>query len=197
MSDHLHCYRPSTVNFKAFPGQNPEEKVQLMLRKHWIMDFSILVSMFFGVLWPFMLFGIINLFWVIPQTAYISLGIVVMHVYGLFALFYYFVKWIDHRFDLIILTDRRMVDINQDRLFNRKVSEANLAQIQDVASEVKGFWGSILHYGSINVQTAGADGHVFEMKYVRWPNLVASTIIELRDQYTHSHRIKENPSPTN
>jgi HD-GYP domain-containing protein (c-di-GMP phosphodiesterase class II) len=87
-----------------------------------------------------------------------------------------------------------MVDVNQTRLFNRKVSEANLAQIQDVASEIKGFVGSILNYGSINITTAGPDGHVFEMDFVRWPNLVASTIIELRDNYTRNHT-KEIATP--
>ncbi len=197
MSDHLACYRPAHPNLKAFPGQNTDEHVQLMIRKHWIIDLAILCAMFFGTFWPFIIYAIASFIWVIPNTTSANLIFVLMHLYSLFALFFYYVKWIDHRFDLIILTDRRMVDINQDRLFNRKVSEANLAQIQDVASEIKGFWGSMLNFGSLNIQTAGADGKVFEMHYVRWPSLVASNIIELRDNYTRAHHIKENPTPIN
>lgn len=186
MSDHLHCYRPDHAGSKVFPGQSIDEKVILLLRKHWIVDLFILVSTLLVVCWPFLLYVLINNFISIPPTIYMDIAIVIMHLYMLFALFIYYVKWIDHRFDLIIFTDRRMVDVNQTRLFNRKVSEANLAQIQDVASEIKGFIGSILNYGSINITTAGPDGHVFEMDFVRWPNLVASTIIELRDNYTRS-----------
>lgn len=185
--DCLKCYRPEHAGSKVFPGQSPDEKVVLLLRKHWIVDLALLVSACITIFLPFALYALINAIWSIPTTTYTQLIWVGLHVYMLFALFVYFVKWIDHRFDLIIFTDRRMVDINQTRLFNRKISEANLAQIQDIASEVKGFWGTILNYGSLNIQTAGPDGHVFEMDFVRWPNLVASTIIELRDQYTRKH----------
>lgn len=187
MSHHLDCYRPRSNDFKAFPGQSPNEQVILMLRKHWIIDIVMLIKMFLGSFWPFIVYGIALIFFTIPNTIYLNLFVVALHIYSLFALFFYYVKWIDHRFDLIIVTDKRIVDINQYRLFNRKVSEANLAQVQDVASEVKGILGSILHYGTISIQTAGADGHIFGMDYIRWPSLVVSTIIELRSQYTRSH----------
>ncbi|MBI4836344.1 MAG: PH domain-containing protein [Candidatus Abawacabacteria bacterium] len=197
MSDHLSCYRPENNTIKAFPGQSQNETVALMIRKHWIVDVGILISTFFAVFWPFIIYALINVLWPIPSSIYLEIAIVFLHLYTIFALFWYYVKWIDHRFDLIIFTDRRMVDINQTRLFDRKVSEANLAQIQDVSSQVKGFWGTILHYGTLNIQTAGPDGNVFEMNYIHWPNLVASTIIELRDTYTRNEKIKQNPTPTN
>ncbi|MBP6085562.1 hypothetical protein KA517_04995 [Candidatus Gracilibacteria bacterium] len=197
MHDRLHCYRPpEAANFKAFPGQSPTEKVVLIIRKHWIVDVGILTKTFFAVFWPLLAYAIVNLLQPLPPTIYINIGVVIMHLYILFALFWYYVRWIDHRLDLIIFTDRRMVDINQTRLFNRKVSEANLAQIQDVASEVNGFWGTVLGFGILNIQTAGPDGNVFEMSFVRQPSLVTSTIIELRDQYTQREHIKQNPSLT-
>lgn len=195
MKDHLKCYR-SEGSTRAFPGQCGDEKIQLLIRKHWIVDLGILISIFFAVFSPFIIYTLINIMWPIPSSVYIDIGVVFLHMYTIFALFWYYVKWIDHRFDLIIFTDRRMVDINQTRLFDRKISEANLAQIQDVSSEVTGFWGTILHYGLLKIQTAGPDGNVFEMHYVHWPNLVASTIIELRDGYTSRHTAKANP-PTN
>ena len=188
MSDNLKHYRPENAgNFKAFPGQSPNEKVILIVRKHWIVDVGILVSTFFAVFWPLIIYTIVNIFCTIPHTNWIDIGVVIMHLYILFALFWYYVKWIDHRFDLIIFTDRRMVDINQDKLFSRKISEANLGQIQDVSSEVKGFWGTILHYGDIQIQTAGPEGNVFGMTFVHWPSSIASTVIELRDNYVQQH----------
>ncbi|OGC82319.1 MAG: hypothetical protein A2V81_02175 [Candidatus Abawacabacteria bacterium RBG_16_42_10] len=197
MKDRLKPYRPTLhPGTRAFPGQSADEKVVFIIRKHWIVDFAILTTTFFAVFWPLILYFIVNLVWPIPHTVYIDAGIVIMHLYVLFALFWYYVKWIDHRLDLIIFTDRRMVDINQTRLFDRRISEANLAQIQDVNSGVKGFWPTMLHYGKLNIQTAGPEGNVFEMTYVRWPSLVASTIIELRDNYTKREHIPQSPSPT-
>lgn len=197
MKDRLRAYRPNLQpGIQAFPGQSTDEKVVFIIRKHWIVDVAILSKTFFEVFWPLIVYIIASFFWKIPETVYIQVGIVVMHIYILFTLFWNYVKWIDHRLDLIIFTDRRMVDINQTRLFDRKISEANLAQIQDVNSEVKGFLPTVLHYGKLNIQTAGPEGNVFEMTYVRWPSLVASTIIELRDSYTKREYVPRNPSPT-
>lgn len=197
MSDHLKHYRPKDIpGFKAFPGQATDEKVILIVRKHWIVDVGILVSTFFAAFWPLITYTLVNFIWPFAQTTYIDIAVVVMHLYILFALFWYYVKWIDHRFDLIIFTDRRMVDINQDKLFSRRISEANLAQIQDVSSEVRGVWGTLLHYGNISIQTAGPEENVFGMTFVHWPSMIASTVIELRDKYTREQRIPQNPSPT-
>lgn len=192
MKDHLKCYHVAQ-GLRAFPGQSADEKVALLIRKYWIVDVGILVKIFFAVFWPWLLYAVFSYIWRLPTSIYFDITVVFVHIYTLFALFFYYVKWIDHRFDLIIFTDRRMVDINQTRLFDRKVSEANLAQIQDVSSEVKGFWGTILHYGTLKIQTAGPDGNIFEMSYIHWPNLVASTIIELRDGYSSRQTIKGNP----
>ncbi len=197
MKDRLKPYRPNLhPGTRAFPGQSTDEKLVFIIRKHWIVDVAILTKTFFAVFWPLIVYFIINFIWSIPQNIYVETGVIIMHLYVLFTLFWYYVKWIDHRLDLIIFTDRRMVDINQTRLFDRRISEANLAQIQDVNSEVKGFWPTMLHYGKLNIQTAGPEGNVFEMTYVRWPSLVASTIIELRDNYTKREHIPQSPSPT-
>lgn len=193
MNDPLRHYIPNEkAGFKAFPGQSADEKVILIIRKHWIVDVGILFGTFFAVFWPLILYTLVNILWPIPHSSYVDIGVVVMHLYILFALFWYYVRWIDHRFDLIIFTDRRMVDINQDKLFGRKISEANLGQIQDISSDVKGIWGTILNYGTINIQTAGPEDHVFEMTFVHHPSMIASKVIELRDTYTRAGRPTSN-----
>jgi len=65
-----------------------------------------------------------------------------------------FVIWIDYYFDVWIVTDKRIVNIEQKALFSRVVSELELEKIQDITSDVKGVIPTFLNYGDLYVQTA-------------------------------------------
>ena len=56
---------------------------------------------------------------------------VTLFIYSYFVTFY---------LDLVIITNDRMVDIEQSSLFARTIAEVDLYQIQDATSEVKGFF---------------------------------------------------------
>ncbi len=55
-----------------------------------------------------------------------------------------------------VLTNQRIVDVKQRAYFNREVSSVLLSRVQDVTTNVIGLIPSLLHIGSINVQSAGA-----------------------------------------
>ncbi len=57
--------------------------------------------------------------------------------------------------DYWIVTNKRIISFNQNGLFSRTVGELKLSRVQDVTCEVSGFFATILHYGNINVQSAG------------------------------------------
>lgn len=61
---------------------------------------------------------------------------------------YYLTVW--------IITNTRIVDIHQDGLFNRRVSSTLLARVQDVTTDVNGFFNTMLGFGTLLVQTAGS-----------------------------------------
>lgn len=58
---------------------------------------------------------------------------------------------------LWVITSHRIVDITQYRYFDRRVSSFLLSRIQDITTNVEGFFPTMIGYGSLNVETAGRD----------------------------------------
>jgi len=186
MTKYLH--QPKNPN-NCFTGQKPNEKTLLYIRKHWIVDVIIILKALFWLVLPFSLYGLAKYY--SPdvlddvQWAIIYLAI---HFYAMFVLAWYFIAWLDIHLDLIIVTDQRLVDVNQTRIFHRKMAETSLSQIQDVSGQIKGFLGYVLNYGRLKILTASAENDVFEMAYVHKVPLVTSKILEIRDEFLKNEK---------
>ena len=89
----------------------------------------------------------------------------------------FFVVWTNYYLDTWIVTDKRVIDIEQRGLFNRSVSECHLDRVQDVTTEVKGFLPTFLKYGDVIIQTAGEQGR-FVMRNVPNPYEVKDAIVQ-------------------
>ncbi len=100
-------------------------------------------------------------------------------LFGLFLALRAFVVWYWNAF---VVTNYRVIDVDQRGLFDRVVSEAAFDKIQDVSYHVKGMWGTLLRYGTIVVQTAGATTNL-ELSYVRRPKDVHHLITEMMAAY--------------
>lgn len=68
---------------------------------------------------------------------------------------YAFILWIDFYFDVWIITNERIVNIEQKALFIRTISELKFDKIQDTSVEIKGLIPTVLNFGNVHVQTAG------------------------------------------
>ncbi len=62
----------------------------------------------------------------------------------------------DYYLDALIITSERLIDIEQLGFFSRDVATIPLGNIQDIKLVVSGFFPTLLHYGNLHVQTAGA-----------------------------------------
>jgi len=110
------------------------------------------------------------------------LGLVVFGLtvfFGLYLALRTFTVWYWNAF---VITNYRVVDVDQRGLFDRVVSEAAYDKVQDVSYHVKGLWGTMLRYGTIIVQTAGATTNL-ELSHVRAPKDVHHLITELMAAY--------------
>lgn len=98
-----------------------------------------------------------------------------------------FISWIDYYLDIWIVTDQRIVNIEQIGLFRREVSELEHGKIQDVTSEVKGIIPTLFKFGDIYVQTAG-EKERFVFKQIVDPVRVRNIIMQLRKQATFQEK---------
>jgi len=91
-----------------------------------------------------------------------------------------FTMFLDYELDLWVVTNDRLVSIEQNGLFARTVAELDLWRVQDVTSEVQGFFPTFFNYGNVYVQTAGAVDR-FALEQVPNPHEVRKLILDMAD----------------
>lgn len=105
---------------------------------------------------------------------------------GLTYIYYEFTLW---WLDVYIITNLRIIDIEQKTLFSRSVAEAELENIQDVKHEINGFWQTVFRFGAVGVQTAGASETII-LDDVENPAQIQKEIVKIIQENQ-----KETPAP--
>jgi hypothetical protein len=174
-----------TQRFKGkkdvFPGQIEGEKVLFFTRRH-PLSFLGMVAIAIGMLVlpiaGFFIFGIAGL---AISSFGTKLIFAIFGAYILFVMGFFLVAWINYYYDVVIITDNRVVEISQEALFTRRVAEANLVDVEDVNAEVKGILNTLFHFGTVNVQTAGAAEN-FEFLSLPNPYRISKMISDLHQK---------------
>ncbi len=107
-------------------------------------------------------------------------------IYALTICLFFYTSLINYFLDLWIVTNDRIVSIDQQGLFSRTISELDLFRIQDVTSESHGVFATVFHYGKLTAQTAATkDFFIFEN--VQNPHHMREEIIRLADEDRKYH----------
>jgi uncharacterized membrane protein YdbT with pleckstrin-like domain len=91
---------------------------------------------------------------ILQERNFGNLALFVESMLAIFIWIYGFFVWIDYYFDIWIITDERIINIEQKGLFVRDMSEVKYSRIQDVTAEEKGLIATMLDYGDVYIQTA-------------------------------------------
>jgi hypothetical protein len=160
---------------------DPGENVILEVRKHWIVFAGQAVGLVFAAFIPFVVLTVIKIF--LPGLLNITIP---GNGYALFLFFYslwllalwasFFVDWTKYYLDVWYVTEKRIIIVDQKRLFDREISNIRFDKIQDVSIDVDGVIPTYLHFGNIKVQTASEDNAEFYMSTVRHPEEVRRII---------------------
>ncbi|MFH1292005.1 MAG: PH domain-containing protein [bacterium] len=108
-------------------------------------------------------------------------------IYYLSVMLFFYTSFVEFYLDIHIVTNDRMVDVNQITLFARKIAEVDLYQIQDISSEIRGFFATIFKYGNVDVQTAGSVPK-FSMENVPNPHELRRLLLDLSAEDKKFHR---------
>ena len=171
------------MQLDKLPNSKPGEKTILFLRRHWFIPAGILLLLIALTAVPVGVYYIISV-----QAAWLLTHQVAAPLLLLITSFYYYAVWvysfsefIDYYLDVWIVTNERIINIEQMGLFSRVASELNLTAVQDVTSNVHGFTNTIFDFGQVEVQTAGESGR-FRFKQVEHPEIIKRQIIQMSDQ---------------
>lgn len=160
------------------------EKVIMTIRKSWFVLFFEFISLALAGALPYFMynFSLNNGLEKIPgfvldlETFEFFFALWVLVLWTLM-----FVRYIDFSLDQWILTNERLIDIDQKGFFNRQVSLLHLGAVQDITTESKGLFQTIFNLGTITVQTA-AEEREFIIRDIPNPEKVKYKISEMVEE---------------
>lgn len=167
--------------FKAFPdgiffsGEEDNEEIIILLRAHiitnlpWIL-ISLALALVLVIILP--LLGSAGL----PLGIGSGIFFTLLWYLGIFT--YAFINFLYWYFNVYIVTNERIIDVDWYSVIYRKVSSAQISHIEDVTASQGGVFAGVFDYGNVGIQTA-AEERNFEFTAVPHPQLVAKKIGEL------------------
>lgn len=147
----------------TFETYEPGEQVILFLRAH---PFTQIYWLIYALLFAFILYSS-NFFiagFFQPNQLFL------INLFGtVFILSYIWISFVNWYFNVGIVTNRRVVDVDFTNLLYKELTEARLEKIEDVTIKSSGYFESLFGYGTIFVQTAGTEANV-EFKDIPYPS---------------------------
>jgi len=177
------------LNF-FLPHRLEGEKIILLVRRHPFVIFIKIGFWLLVALLPPIFFLFLNtaIKAAIPTALYLPLLYTVGSLFYLYVWLFLVFSFVDYYLDVWIITNERILDIEQKGLFNRIASEQKLYRVQDITAEIKGFFQTILNFGEVYVQTAG-EKQRFVFRQVYRPEHVAKKIIDLAEANKKFHKV--------
>lgn len=162
--------KPQNIHFES---QDPDERIVLFVRKHPITNIGwIATAIILGIL-PLLL-RFIPLIDFFPERFQL-MSVVAWYVLLMGYVLENFLSWF---FNVNIFTDERIIDIDFYSLIYKKISTAQIDRVEDVTSSIGGFLGSVLNYGTVDIQTAAQEREL-SFEQVPSPEKVMRVLNEL------------------
>ncbi|PIU02115.1 hypothetical protein COT66_01885 [Candidatus Shapirobacteria bacterium CG09_land_8_20_14_0_10_49_15] len=144
--------RPKKVNFET---QERREKVVLLLRRHWLTNVPWALLVVLMLVAPaFFSFFPLNDF--LPGKFHL-VGLIGWYLLTTAVFLEKSLSWL---FNVNLITDERIVDIDFPTLLYRHISSAKIDHIEDISVQVGGFVRSLFNYGDVLIQTAGTQPEI-------------------------------------
>jgi len=173
---------------------HPDEQIIMIVRHHWAGFLPTILIIVAMALIPLVILMGLNSVFTESIVDLSGLITILFTGYILFLLTFAFGAWINYYYDIIFITNERIINVDQEGLLARKTSELSMNQVQNVSADVAGFLPSIFDYGVLVVETAGGgtsdDPHrpgiqgYFTITAVPDPNRVARLILDLHREAT-------------
>lgn len=148
------------------------EVVKKVLKRHWM---AFLGLFFYTFLLIVVVIAIYLTMWFTAWSNFIVIILVMITSILLY------IEWLNNELDMYVITNKRIIGIDQVSFLNRTVSECSLADVQEVNSRTKWVLANIFDYGSVVIQTAWNASN-FHMSIVPEPLKSARQILNVVEE---------------
>ncbi|HVZ58347.1 MAG TPA: hypothetical protein VG935_01175 [Patescibacteria group bacterium] len=166
-----------------FQNQEADEKIILFLRHHYITTLGWQIATLLLLIAPLgalALFPYLNITLPIPLRYIVILGI----FYYLIIFGFAFVNFVIWFYNVGLVTNRRVIDIDVDSINSKDVAATALSDIIDIAYNQKGFQQTIFDFGDVYMETQATKPN-FEFLQVPHPSRVTDIISSMIVRRSH------------
>ncbi|MDP2650466.1 MAG: PH domain-containing protein [bacterium] len=173
----------------------PDEHIVAVVRKHWFILLRDSIAVVLIAALPIIL--IIPFAPSIPANPEVITFLTALWLLAIWMMLA--TIWTNYYLDMWIVTDKRIVNIDQIHLFKRDISTLRIERVQDVKVETHGLFATLLHFGNLQVQTAGPEASFYMIRGIPNPSQVRNAILEHVDMATehknnYAFNIEQRPS---
>ncbi|MFA5831714.1 MAG: PH domain-containing protein [Candidatus Paceibacterota bacterium] len=178
------------------------EQVLLTSRRHWFTLFVRLFPLLLFAIVPIVIIAALQVLGSIAENSLTAGGKNFFPLSGsmpaliIFLLFSWllcvwigaFIIWTDYYLDVLIVTDHRIINVEQKALFSREIASLHLDKIQDVTIDINGVLATFLIFGDLRIQTAG-EVEEFVIRNVKDPTTIKNVILEQHEKAMKKLRV--------
>lgn len=171
-------------NIKVPISGHENDKIIIAKRRHWASMVGVMILILILIFVPVLLIQAIKITNSDLLTgSFLTIITVLGSIYYLVMATFAFAQWMNYYYDILIVTENEVIDIDQNGLFDRHVSEISLLRIQDVSARIKGFWPTLFNYGDVVAESAGENTRTYIMNSIPDPIAVANKILDLHNEH--------------
>ncbi len=115
-------------------------------------------------------------------------------IYWIMFLTFILIDWINDELDIIIITDSRVISIEQLSALSRNVTECSLDRVQEVNAHTSGIFQTIFKFGDVHIRTASETSNMI-VKYAPDPiensRRINNIIQEYREHNLGEQKVNE------
>lgn len=157
------------------------ETIQEVAHRH-ILVFKIAAAKasFFGIMLP------LFLWYVFPQVP--PLFPVLWLIFGVGSLGYHFIDWY---FDVWLLTNMGVIDIERNGLFDVNSTRIDYHMIEGISYQISGIIRTIFSYGDITIDKLGNKTSVI-LRDAASPKKLERTVLKFQDKYVRTRSVRDH-----
>ncbi len=160
-----------------------DEKIIRVVRRHWIVLVGDILVLICAIAMPVILLVALH---ILPVEKIFAFSGSTFDA-GSFFLFAWLTVvwmfgwniWTKYYLNVLMVTDKRVFDIDQEGLFKRKSASFRIDRIQNVTVDQKGILQTLLDFGGIRIETASEEN--FVTLYIAHPYEIKKLINEMQD----------------
>jgi membrane protein YdbS with pleckstrin-like domain len=145
-----------------------DEELEEVIRGHWISFLKLLAAIFLTLV-------LMVLLWMFLLSKY-SWGWIPIAMVIFLVLIYVVIQWVVLRARCLVITSKRIIDVDQESFFQRTIAETGFSKIKKVGFLKEGGLNSLFKLGSLCIETDAGGGGIIVFKKVKYPDEVVELI---------------------